>query len=239
MKPTTLRFYEQAGLLPARRSPAGYRLYGEESVERLSFIASGKHLGLPLEEIRALLQVWEDGLCTDVRERLRPMPLARIAEAERRAGDLEMFSGRLRAALAEIVGPPRSGRCDPGCGFLHSKQEPTPVPVELKARSKEPVAVSGPTAIACTLSVDDQASRIGQWRQLLAGAHAEVIEGGRRRFHVAAQLAGPLAELAAAEQRCCAFFLFTLRLGAGGLRFEVHAPAEAAALVAEVFGVAG
>ncbi|MER8161341.1 MerR family transcriptional regulator [Streptomyces sp. NPDC094472] len=30
---TTLRFYEGAGLLPADRTPAGYRVYGEDAVE--------------------------------------------------------------------------------------------------------------------------------------------------------------------------------------------------------------
>ncbi|MFI0729343.1 MerR family transcriptional regulator [Streptomyces sp. NPDC021225] len=42
---TTLRYYESAGLLAADRSPADYRLYGEEAVERLAFIGSAKHLG--------------------------------------------------------------------------------------------------------------------------------------------------------------------------------------------------
>ena len=49
---TTLRFYEGAGLLPGR-TPAGYRVYGEDAVERLGFIGAGKHLGLLLEEIGA------------------------------------------------------------------------------------------------------------------------------------------------------------------------------------------
>ncbi|MFD5036597.1 MerR family DNA-binding transcriptional regulator [Streptomyces sp. NPDC058377] len=31
---TTLRFYAGAGLLPADRTPAGYRVYGEDAVER-------------------------------------------------------------------------------------------------------------------------------------------------------------------------------------------------------------
>lgn len=39
---TTLRFYETAGLLSAERTPSGYRMYGEEAVERLAFISSGK-----------------------------------------------------------------------------------------------------------------------------------------------------------------------------------------------------
>lgn len=109
LKPTAPRFYEQVGLLSSRRSDSGYRLYDDESVERLRFISSGKHLGLPLEGIRELLRVWEDGLCTDVRERLRPMLLARIAEADERAAELAGFTARLRAALADLDGPPRPG----------------------------------------------------------------------------------------------------------------------------------
>ncbi|MFD7853412.1 MerR family transcriptional regulator [Streptomyces microflavus] len=64
---TTLRFYEDTGLLPADRSPAGYLLYGEAAVERLAFIGAAKHLGLPLEEIGEQLGVWEAGACRDVK----------------------------------------------------------------------------------------------------------------------------------------------------------------------------
>ncbi|MEU6039649.1 MerR family transcriptional regulator [Actinomadura sp. NPDC047616] len=55
---TTLRLYESAGLLPADRTPAGYRVYGQDAVERLAFIGVAKDLGLPLEEIAELLRVW-------------------------------------------------------------------------------------------------------------------------------------------------------------------------------------
>ncbi|CCW14878.1 MerR-family transcriptional regulator [Rhodococcus aetherivorans] len=60
---TTLRFYEDAGLLHAERTPAGYRLYDQEAVDRLAFIATAKHLGLTLEEIAELLRVREDRAC--------------------------------------------------------------------------------------------------------------------------------------------------------------------------------
>ncbi|MEU1788601.1 MerR family DNA-binding transcriptional regulator [Streptomyces sparsogenes] len=36
--PTTLRFYEHAGLLPSGRTPAGYRVYGQDAVGRSAFI---------------------------------------------------------------------------------------------------------------------------------------------------------------------------------------------------------
>lgn len=37
---TTLRVYEGAGLLSVGRTPAGYRMYGEDAVERLGFIGA-------------------------------------------------------------------------------------------------------------------------------------------------------------------------------------------------------
>ena len=55
-----------AGALPAGRDTSGYRVYGEDAVERPAFIRAAKHLGLPLEEIGELLTVWE-GACAEVK----------------------------------------------------------------------------------------------------------------------------------------------------------------------------
>ncbi len=52
----TLHHYDEIGLLsPSRRTRSGHRLYGDEELSRLQQIASLKHLGLPLEEIRECL----------------------------------------------------------------------------------------------------------------------------------------------------------------------------------------
>ncbi|MBK6044558.1 MerR family transcriptional regulator [Streptomyces sp. MBT55] len=116
---TTLRFYESAGLLSADRTPAGYRMYGEDAVDRLAFIGAAKHLGLALEEIGELVGVWEAGACRDVKADLRPRISARLAEAEVRAAELAAFTASLRGALAHLDAlPDRAGRCDPECGFL-------------------------------------------------------------------------------------------------------------------------
>ncbi len=53
----TLHHYDEIGLLaPERRTPAGHRLYGLAQVRRLQQIASLRHLGLSLEEIRECLE---------------------------------------------------------------------------------------------------------------------------------------------------------------------------------------
>lgn len=60
----TLRYYERIGLLPAPdRTPSGYRIYGEDSIERMTFIKGAQRLGLRLEEIRELLAIKDGGVC--------------------------------------------------------------------------------------------------------------------------------------------------------------------------------
>lgn len=52
----TLHHYDEIGLLtPAGRTPAGHRLYADEDVRRLQHIASLRHVGLSLDEIKGCL----------------------------------------------------------------------------------------------------------------------------------------------------------------------------------------
>ncbi|MBV9846484.1 MAG: MerR family transcriptional regulator, partial [Kutzneria sp.] len=111
----------------------------------------------------------------------------------------------------------------PGCGF--------PYPTPAAAEPETP-------PIACTLSGDGQAGRIHHWRQLLAHAvNRQAIDHGLR-ITLPAALTGQVAELAAAEQQCCAFFDLVLHLTGGQLRLEVRAPDDASALLTEIFGTA-
>ena len=53
----TIRYYEATGLLPApEREASSYRRYGEDDVDRLTFLAKAKTLGLSLAEIGDILQ---------------------------------------------------------------------------------------------------------------------------------------------------------------------------------------
>lgn len=134
-----------------------------------------------------------------------------------------------------IDGPAPPGRCGPGCGIV-----PDEVPADVAParrglttwrRDAEPER-----SVACTLTAANQAGRIGEWRQLLGQADGRETVAGGLAFRFPAGLAGRVAELAAAEQRCCPFFEFTLHLIAGGLRFEVRIPEGAATLLPDVFG---
>ena len=64
----TLHHYDRLGLLrPGGRSGAGYRLYGERELARLQQIATLKFIGLPLKNIKRLL----DRADLDLAETLR------------------------------------------------------------------------------------------------------------------------------------------------------------------------
>lgn len=53
----TLQYYDNEGVLPAKRSKENYRLYDEEVLKRLWEILCYKEMGFNLEEIKALLAV--------------------------------------------------------------------------------------------------------------------------------------------------------------------------------------
>lgn len=53
----TLHHYDEIGLLePASRTNSGHRLYGQHEVERLQLIASLRHVGFSLDQIRDCLE---------------------------------------------------------------------------------------------------------------------------------------------------------------------------------------
>ncbi|MGW4104478.1 heavy metal-responsive transcriptional regulator [Streptomyces sp. NPDC004976] len=238
---TTLRFYETAGLLPAERTASGYRVYGEEAVERLAFISSAKLLGLALEEIRDLLDVREEGVCASVRARMLPLVADRIQDTDGRIAELRAFSDHLAGVHAELSGPVPAGACGPDCGCTPtSTRAAGPVPVTLSPTRPASVPTSSPepeawrdAPVACTLGGAD----LGE-RTLVAKAEQreEITDGLRLSFPPDAELAGRLAALAAAEQGCCAFFDFRLHLTPTALQLEVRAPESAAGMLADLFG---
>jgi MerR family copper efflux transcriptional regulator len=237
---TTLRFYESEGLLPAGRTPGGYRIYDEDAVGRLGFITTAKRLGLPLEEIAELLQVWADGSCAQVRDSLRPRLAARIAEAGQRASELAAFTATLHRARKHLDAlPDQDGRCGPQCGFPAPGAAADPRPVALH-RTRQDVENQAwrDAPVACSLGGPAASDRIRQWQALLAGAEREPIPDGIR-LTLPSDRAAQVAGLAAAEQQCCPFFDFRLHLAGQQVHLEVRAPAEAADMITGLLAAAG
>src|SRR5882757_7347410 len=62
LTPKTIRYYEQAGLLPAPpRTTGGYRDYPPQATTRLAFIRNAQTAGLTLAEIHGILTLRDSG----------------------------------------------------------------------------------------------------------------------------------------------------------------------------------
>jgi len=100
----TVRFYEREKLLPEpRRDPSsGYRIYSEQTVERLRFIARAKQLGFTLRETRGLLGLRGagGGTCAQVRTQARD----KIDDVRRRIRDLRHIEQALLRLETECPG---------------------------------------------------------------------------------------------------------------------------------------
>lgn len=58
----TIRYYERIGLMPEPfRSDGGHRIYDEQHQARLLFVRRCRDLGFPLEDIRDLLSLADEG----------------------------------------------------------------------------------------------------------------------------------------------------------------------------------
>lgn len=95
VSPDTIRYYERERLLAApRRSPAGYRLYAPEVVERVRFIQGCQRLGLRLREIADLLTIRDTGVC----------PCASAADLlQQRLVEIDTELQRLKALRAKVA----------------------------------------------------------------------------------------------------------------------------------------
>ncbi|WP_371588009.1 heavy metal-responsive transcriptional regulator [Streptomyces virginiae] len=102
----TIRFYEQAGLLPAPpRTPGGYRAYPPHAVARLAFVRDAQAGGLTLAEIRSVLALRDSGQapCAQVGVLIEE----HLAEIERRLDELRQARTVLRelARRAAVTDP--------------------------------------------------------------------------------------------------------------------------------------
>lgn len=224
--PTTLRYYEDEGLLgDVPRSAAGYRLYDDRTLARARFIAHAKSLGLPLTDIRDLAALWAGDHCASVQHRLRELVRQRLADVAAQQSDLAAFADALAVAERRLASTPVDGACDESCACVTTAPSP--------AFSREAVTS---LPVACALSGTAVSDRVQEWRDAVSDAVARepMVNGVRLRFDASPAAAAKLARLAALEQDCCSFFAFTLSLAAGQITLEITAPGEAAALVDEL-----
>ena len=94
----TIRYYEDIALLPRpERAANGYRIYRQDTVERLRFIKRGRDLGFSIAEVTDLLSLYadENRAARDVRR----IALDHVAAIDAKLAELK----GLRRTLMEVV----------------------------------------------------------------------------------------------------------------------------------------
>jgi Cu(I)-responsive transcriptional regulator len=110
VKVVTIRYYEQAGLLPmSERTPGNYRVYAQEHLQRLNFIRRCRELGFSLQQIRdlLLLSASQSPTCADVCS----VAADHLREVESKISDLKRLASELRRIGSACDGTQPSAEC--------------------------------------------------------------------------------------------------------------------------------
>lgn len=239
--PSTVRFYERAGLLPAaRRAANGYRLFDESALEDLALIGRAKSAGMSLEGAAGVVAAWNGGSCAALAGRLRAHLIAELGRADAQMADLAAFRRKLETALDRLVTSsadvgaeardPGLDRCGPGCGCdvaLGADAPPGGAVGAGDARNGSAAAEAGtPGAVrlpdeadgslpGCSLDAGRLADRLGQWRAVAATAESAERDGDTVRLTLDPAMLPAVAALVASEADCCPHARFTLEVTAG------------------------
>lgn len=101
----TIRYYEEIGLLPPPPRQAGsQRVYGDADIRRLTFIRRCRDFGFPIDKVRHLVSLMQDGdrPCAEARD----VAFGHLTEIRRKLTEL----GELEQSIATFV-----ERCDRTC----------------------------------------------------------------------------------------------------------------------------
>jgi DNA-binding transcriptional MerR regulator len=214
--PSTVRFYERAGLLsPARRAANGYRVFDESALDELAFISRAKGIGMSLEDIAGLLATWPVGECRSLQARLRAFLAGRIGQVHEQVAELRAFERQLQTVYDRLsADDPGPERCGKECSCVTDLD---PAPGE---------ATEGPGPWGCSLDRDELATRVGQWRALAAAAMSAERTADAVRWVLPAEpeMIATVTALCAAETACCGQTRFLLDITAGQLILTAEAP---------------
>jgi len=100
----TIHYYERLGLLkPAEREGSGYRYYDETAFLRLEKIAALKRLGLSLDEIASVIDLYfEDATGIKGKEKVLAILETQLAKANTQIEELSAFKHDLQSNIARM-----------------------------------------------------------------------------------------------------------------------------------------
>ncbi len=102
--PTTIRYYENLGLLsPNEREGKGFRYYTQTELAKLQKIDCLKSLGLTLEEITTVIDLYFED-CTGIRGKQKVLEILRVhlRETDEKITALGEFRSDLEANILKI-----------------------------------------------------------------------------------------------------------------------------------------
>lgn len=124
-----IRHYESIGLIPlANRTFAGYRLYNDTDVHRLSFIRRARSLGFSIGQIEALLGLWDDR--SRASAEVKKLAQAHVDELAARIGEMQAMQRTLQDLARRCHGDER-----PDCPILDDLATPADA-VDVDAKAK-------------------------------------------------------------------------------------------------------
>jgi MerR family transcriptional regulator, copper efflux regulator len=216
--PSTVRFYERAGLLsPARRAVNRYRMFDESALEELAFIQRAKSIGMSLEDIAELVAIWPSGSCQSLQAQMRVHLAGQISAVREQRAGLDAFERQLQTVLGRLSArDPGPEKCGRGCGCETD--------LELGGDGAAP----GAEPWGCSLDPDALAARISQWQEVAAAATSVEHTGGSVQLALPAdpELIATVAGLCLAETACCPQAQFLLEVTASQVVLTIKAPPD-------------
>lgn len=102
--PRTIRYYEQIGLLgPSERVGRGFRYYTEHELARLQKIDALKQLGLSLDEIGSVIDLYfEDATGIKGKQKVLTILQQHLTETQERIESLQQFRHELETNIAKV-----------------------------------------------------------------------------------------------------------------------------------------
>ena len=120
----TIRYYEEIGLLPLPPRQAGsQRVYGEEDVRRLTFIRRCRDFGFPIDKVRLLVSLMQDGdrSCSEARD----VAFGHLIEIRRKLAELRELEHSV-AAFVDSCDRTCSGGIGVDCVMLEELATASP-----------------------------------------------------------------------------------------------------------------
>ncbi len=116
-----IRHYESVGLFPeAARTESGYRQYADKEISTLRFIRQSRDLGFSVEQIRELLDLWQNRRRPS--RQVKALAQAHIQELEEKLKELQAMKATLEHLVHCCHGDDR-----PDCPIIETLESDVPV----------------------------------------------------------------------------------------------------------------